>query len=88
MINTSDLTDADRGKINKLKRAWELGGDKGLQRAISELFKEPIIGTRIMAVFYPKMVTEAIKDEMAKLGMTKEEVEALLRKLESPARGQ
>jgi hypothetical protein len=40
-----------------------------------------------MAVFYPEMVKEVIEDEVAK-GMTKEDLEELIRKLESPKRKQ
>ena len=87
MVDTSDLTDADRAEISKLRNGWVAGGHKGLQRAISELFKTPIIGTRIMAAFYPEMVKEVIEDEVAK-GMTKEDLEELIRKLESSKRKQ
>ena len=81
IVDTSDLTDADRAEIKKLRNGWEADGHKGLQRAIKELFKTPIIGTRIMAVFYPEMVKDVIKDEMDKHGMTKEDLEELIRKL-------
>ena len=76
-----------RAEFNKLRNGWVAGGHKGLQRAINELFKTPIFGTSIMAVFYPEMVKEVIEDEVAK-GMTKEDLEELIRKLESPKRKQ
>jgi hypothetical protein len=85
MVDTSYLSDADWVRIDKLKRGWEAGGPEGLKRAIAELFKDPITATRIMAAFYPERVAETIKDEMAKVGTTKEESEELMRKLQRPA---
>ncbi len=86
MVDPSYVSAADWAEINKLKRAWEAGGSEGLKRAIAELFKDPTTATRIMAAFYPERVAETIKDEMAEVGMTKEESEELMRKLQRPAR--
>ena len=39
-----------------------------------------------MGAFYQNEVREAIKDQMAEIGMTEEDLRELVRKLESPAR--
>ena len=85
LVDTSHLSDADWVRINRLKRGWESEGLEGLKRAITELFKDPITATRIMAAFYPERVAETIKDEVAKVGMTKQELEELMSKLQRPA---
>jgi len=38
-----------------------------------------------MGAFFPDMVREAIKDQMAETGMTEDELAELIRKLESSA---
>jgi hypothetical protein len=43
---------------------------------------------RTMGAFFPDMMREAIRDEMAEAGMTEEDLRELIRKLESPARDQ
>lgn len=62
-----------------------LGGNKALSTAIGELSKDPFRYTSVMAAFFPDMIREAIKDSMAEIGMTEQDVRELLRRLESPA---
>jgi hypothetical protein len=39
----------------------------------------------VLAAFHPRMVREAMKDTIADLGMTEDDVRELVKKLESPA---
>jgi hypothetical protein len=48
----------------------------------------PTVYVNVLAAFFPNEVREAIKDAMAELGMTEEDVRALGRKWESPAGNQ
>lgn len=85
VVNTSGLTDADWAEINKLQEAQKTGS---LKQAMDELSKDPIRCVRVMGAFFPDMVREAIKDHMADIGVTAEDLHAAIRKLESPARDQ
>ena len=82
--NSSHLTDADWAEINKLRAAWQDGGQKALSKAMGELADaDPVRYASMIGAFFPDMLREAIKDEMAELGMTEEDLRELIRKLES-----
>jgi hypothetical protein len=49
---------------------------------------DPIRCSRIIGAFFPDMMREAIKDQMAEVGMTEEDLREMVRKLESPVRDQ
>jgi hypothetical protein len=57
-------------------------------KAIDELATDPFRYATVMGAFFPDMIREAIKDSMAEVGMTEDDVRELVRKLESPARDQ
>jgi hypothetical protein len=84
VVETSHLTDADWTEINKLRRAYETGGRKALSKAMAELGKDPVQYMRVMAAYLPDIVREAIKDQMAEIGVTEQDLRELIRKLESP----
>jgi hypothetical protein len=87
--NPSGLTDADWAEINKLRRAYESGGQPALNEAMQELAKDdPVRYVTVMGAFFPDMIREAIKDSMAEVGLTEDDVREMVRKLESPARDQ
>jgi hypothetical protein len=87
--DTSKLTDADWAEINRWKRAYQTGGQDALSRIMSELCeKDPIRHVTVLGAFFPDIVREAIKDEMAEQGLEEEDLRELIRKLESPARDQ
>src|SRR5262245_9115311 len=88
IADTSSLTDADWAEINKLKRAYERGGDKPLELALKELRKDPVRYIRVIAAYFPNRVAEMLKDAMAESGITIEDIREMLRKAESPARDQ
>ena len=77
----SGLTDADWAEINMLRRAYESGGTKALSKALDRLAKDPIRHVRVMGAFFPDMVREAIKDQMAETGMTEDELAELIESL-------
>jgi hypothetical protein len=88
VANATGLTDADWADINRLKQIHKQGGSKALSKAMDELYKDPMRAVCVMGAFYPSEVREAIKDQMAEIGMTEEYLRELVRKLESPARDQ
>ena len=89
VVDTAGLTDADWAEINRLGRIYEEKGEAALADAMAKLgAKDPVRYMRVMGAFFPDMVREAIKDQMAASGMTEEDLHALIRKLESPARDQ
>ena len=84
VADPSRLTDDDWGEINKLRKAYRKGGKQALHKAYSELRKNPVRYMRVVSAFYPREVSESIKDAMVKRGMTVEDILELIRKRESP----
>jgi len=86
IVDTTGLTDADWAEINKLRQAYETDGPKALSKAIAELANNDAIRyITIMAAFFPDMVREQIRDNMAEAGITEQDLRELIRKLESPS---
>ena len=86
VADPSGLSDADWAEINKLKRAYETGGKAALGKAFDDLSKDPIAYVRVLGAFYPDEIRESIKDAMAEQGISVEDLQEIVRKLESPAR--
>ena len=86
--DSTGLTDADWAEINRLKRAYNSGGQEALSKAFEELGKDPVRYVRVVGALYPSDVREAIKDAVAEEGMSEDDLRELVRKLESPARDQ
>jgi hypothetical protein len=84
VVDTTGLTDADWAEINKLKNAYDVGGQKALSAALDDLAKDPIRAARVLGALFPDRVREAIKDKMAESGITEEDLRELIRKLENP----
>jgi hypothetical protein len=83
VVDSSGLTDDDWAKINRLRHLYESGGSKALSKALDELAEaDPIIFAHIMSAFFPDMVRETIKDGLAEVGMTEDDVRELIQKLE------
>ena len=83
--DTSGLTDADWAAINKLRRAYDGGGDEAL-RGLTRTYAR---GTRSLGPSYGRVfsdyVREKLKDAMADLGMTIEDLRDMIRKSELPS---
>ena len=60
IADTTGLTDADWAEINKLKRAYETGGQSALSKAFQELDKDPVRAIRVIGAFFPEMVRESV----------------------------
>jgi hypothetical protein len=88
IANPSILTDADWLELNKLRTAFETGGQEALQRAYRELGKDPVRYIRVMSAIYPNEVQASIKDAVAKRGLTEQDILGGVRKRECPARDQ
>jgi hypothetical protein len=83
--NTSGLTDADWAEINKLKRAYDSGGDEELMKAMEKLTQDdPVRAVRVWGAFFPHRMREALKDKMAEMGMTLEDLKEMIQKFEPP----
>ena len=80
--DTSRLTDADWAEINKLRQAYESGGESALLAALQELLKDPVRCTRVIGAYYPEKMREALKDAAAAAGVTIEDLRDLLSKSE------
>jgi len=85
--DTSSLTDADWLAVNSLRSAYDRRGMKGYEIAVDKLFAEdPIRYVRVMGALFPEMSREIIRDRMAALGVTREDLEERIREFEKPKR--
>jgi hypothetical protein len=84
--DTSGLTDADWVEINKLRKAYKNGGTKAFASALDRLAKDPIRYAVVIGAFYPDMVRETIRDQMAEAGITEEDLRELIQKISSRRR--
>jgi hypothetical protein len=74
VADTSNLTDADWREINKLKAAYDRGGQEALSRALEELSADPLRCVKVIGAFFPDAVMESIKDATAEQGITREDL--------------
>lgn len=88
LVDTSHLLDADWAEINALRDAYKAGGQRALSKRMATLSEDPARHLRIIAAFDPQMVSNAVRDAMAEIGMTEEELREIVRKGESPAGNQ
>ena len=84
VVNVSGLTDADWTGINKVMRACEARGFEVFWDEIDKL-GDPARQIKVAGAFFPDLIREALKDEMAEHGITHEDLKELLRSLECPA---
>jgi len=80
--DTSGLTDADWAEINKLRKTHKKGDRKALEIALDQLAKDPVRFAVVIGALYPDMMREMIRDQMAKAGITEEDLRELIQKLE------
>jgi len=88
VVDSVGLTDIDWAAINKVKLAYRKGGKKALSKALDELSSDPVQTIRVLGAFFPIETCEEVRDKMAELGITREDLEELIRKHESPAHDQ
>ena len=77
VVDTSGLTDADWIAINKIMRACEAGGFNVFWDEIDRLV-DPVLKIRVAKAFFPDLIREALKDEMAEQGITHEDLKEFL----------
>jgi hypothetical protein len=87
VVDTSGLSDADWAAINRVNRAFALGGIDGFWDELENL-GDLVLQIRVAFAFFPDVIHEAISDEMAEHGLAIEDLHELLRRAESPARDQ
>lgn len=76
------LTDADWSAINELKAACKRK-DGSVRRMLIKLGDEnPRQYMRIFYAYFPDLVANILRDEMAEMGMTREDLEEKIRKAE------
>jgi hypothetical protein len=86
IVDSSLLTDGDWAAINQLQRAYERGGQRALSAALGKLAKDPIRYFSVVGAFDPVMVREMFRDMLAERGITREDLEAIVREYERPGR--
>jgi hypothetical protein len=65
VVNPSGLTDADWSEINKLRQAFEAGGEEAPEKALDKLAQDdPIRHFVIISAMFPEMAREALKDQV------------------------
>jgi hypothetical protein len=68
--------------------AYERGGQRAFSKALEKLAEDPIRYMRVVGALFPDKAREAVKDAMAELRITDEDLREFLRKLQSPASNQ
>ncbi|NOJ41379.1 hypothetical protein [Bradyrhizobium australiense] len=75
VVDSSKLTDADWAQINELQRSYQSGGAKALNGAMKKLAKDhPLKFATVWHAFFPDMFREALKDSIAEIGLTAEDI--------------
>lgn len=83
--DTSFFTDADWAALNKLLDILRDNGSNALKSAWAALARDdPVQALRIASAFSPTWVSNLIKDELAEAGVTKNDLEDILRRAEPP----
>jgi hypothetical protein len=70
--------------INSLRRTYDRGGAKALSVSLKKLVADPIRYVRVMEAFFPDMIREKIRDMLAEEGITREDLEEIVRTQERP----
>jgi hypothetical protein len=87
IVDPTILTASDWAEVNKLKQAWHEGGTKELKRAMSLLKQgDPMRTIRIYGAFFPREVADVIKDHLADVGVTEEDVRVKMQEFENAER--
>ena len=83
VVDTRGLTDADWAAIDKVIRAYRAGGMEGFWDEL-ETFGDDnlILQITIVGAFFPDVIREAIKDEMAEQSITVEDLRNLVKRLD------
>jgi len=84
VVDVSGLTDADWTGINKVMRACQAGGFDIFWDEIDKLV-DPVLRIRVAKAFFPDLIREALKDEMAEQGITHEDLKVFLTRRKTPA---
>ena len=87
VVDVSGLTDADWTGINQVMRACEAGGFEVFWDEIEKL-GDPARQIKVAGAFFPDLIREALKDEMAEQGITQDDLKELLGSVKSPAANQ
>jgi hypothetical protein len=80
--DATHMTDADWAELNKLKAAYESGGEKALSKALAELGADPVRYVSVVGALIPDIMREKMRDALAVQGMTEEDLREMLREAE------
>jgi hypothetical protein len=62
-VGTSSLSEAERAELERLKAAWETGGDEALSKAQKQLRQtDPVLWFKIVRTYYPHLLRRIIGD--------------------------
>jgi hypothetical protein len=79
VVDTSGLTDADWAAIDRVNRAFELGGATAFWDELDKLDDIPP-QLRVLRAFFPALMREVIEEEEAERSLTVEDLRGLIRK--------
>ena len=82
VINPSGLTDADWIEIHKVRRAYERGGWDAFWSEFETFGDDFILQITVLGAFFPDVIRNAIKEELAESGVTLKDLRKLLKKSE------
>jgi hypothetical protein len=84
LVDTTDLTDADWDEINKIEQAYAKRGERGFVKALEALYKrDELSWLRVVLAYYPTVVEEIMRDNLAASGVTTEDLQEIFGNMES-----
>ena len=85
VVDASGLTDADWAVVDRVNRAFEVGGIEAFWDELERL-DDSVQAITVASAFFPDLIRGIIKDHMAEHGLTIDDLREMLRKAESPDR--
>jgi hypothetical protein len=83
VVDPSGLTDADWAAVNRVNRAYEVGGIDAFCDELERLDDE-VLQVTVAGAFFPALIRELLEDQMAEHGLTFHDLREILRKAERP----
>jgi hypothetical protein len=83
-VDTSELTVADWAAVRRVNRAYEARGIEAFWDELEKL--DELQAFRVASAFFPNLIRELVRDQMAEYGLTIDDWRVVLKKAEDARR--